>query len=262
MPYEVELGPQSAHCITLADIERAVVGDAHAQDFIREYGNLDRARWRDLLVEFREDPWGDGRAILVPKSGNYASHANGNGHRRNGHERQLAHAWEAHLARFGLDSKTLNGRAERQDVIIPTNATPPLKNCREDVQLAERYGIRWNTGHAVPIAVHERAVPDGWIYSDVMVREFLAHRFPGAFAPPSKRGSERRDIQRRARRRAAQLCAVLYMAFRLMLPYETIGMELKIDPDRALRVASDGRAHGDLYFSGKKCCRNRRRVIV
>lgn len=260
MPYEVELGPQSAHCITLTDIERAVSGDTQAQAFIRAYGRLDRARWRDLIVAFCDDGWGEGRPILVPKSGNYA-HATGNGHRRRSRDVQVAREWERHLARFGLDSQTLNGKAERQDVVIPTNATPPPKNCREDVQLVERYGIPWQTHHAVPISVHERAVPDEWVYNDAMVREFLAHRFPGAFAPPSKRGSERRDVQRRARRRAAQLCAVLYMAFRLMLPYETIGLELKIDPNRALRVASDGRRHGSDFFAGKRCCRSRRRVV-
>ena len=82
-----------------------------------------------------------------------------------------------------------------------------------------------------------------------------AFHVTGATADPS---SEKSRIRGNARRRAAQLCGCLYMAFRLLLPYENIGLELGIDADRALRVASDGRAHGDKFFAGEKCCRNRR----
>jgi len=56
----------------------------------------------------------------------------------------------------------------------------------------------------------------------------------------------------------AELCAIIYLAFRLMLSYEQIGEELGIAPERALRIASDAREHGNLLFSVGCDCMARR----
>ena len=220
------------------------MGDAWASEFIERYGAADRERWRDLVVPFVPDP-SDGRCLLTGGHGGETRSYR----RRLPRDVQIFREWERHLARFGLDSRTINGNGDRQDVIIPKDSTPPLKNCREDVQLAEKYGVRWQSHHAIPLATHEREVPE-WVYSDAKVEEFVRHRFPGAF---------RKVPSGAARRRAGQLCGCLYMAFRLLLPYDVIGDQLGIGRERAECTAYHGKKHGDLYFAGQKCCRSKPR---
>lgn len=246
----------TSHCIGLDDIERAALGDRDANLFIELYGESDRARWRSLMAPFRPDPF-DGRVLV---SGGHGGNGRDYVTRKLRSDVQLRREWERHLAKFDLDGRTVNGNGDRQDLIIAKDTTPPLKHCREDVQLATRFGVTWQACHAVPLATHERAVPT-WANSDERVREFVRHRFPGAFRAVGANAnprSEKGQIRQRARVRAAELSAIVYLAFRLLLPFESIANELHAAPDHVLRVANDARAHGDRFFAGERCCRNRR----
>jgi hypothetical protein len=138
-------------------------------------------------------------------------------------------------------------------VIWPRGQTPPLyRVANVDVQV-QRFGIPWHTSHVIPITVHEREVPE-WVNSNEKLRRYVEHRFPYAFDLGTMQGNAKR--RRRARKRAAELCAVLYLAFRMLMSYESIGALLKIEPYRAKQIAQLSRRHAEKFFADKWCCGN------
>lgn len=176
--------------------------------------------------------------------------------------RKLSPEYEKKLRPFGLDFQTLAGNSNVQHLIFPAGAdkTLPLRTNYSYVEVAERHGLAWQTTNSAPFMVHFREVPE-WLNSDAKIRELVRHRFPGAFTVVGRQADPKSDkarIRRAARRRAGELAACLYLAFRMFLPYDEIGVHLNMDPGRALRIAFDGRTHGDLYFSGQYCCTHRR----
>jgi hypothetical protein len=248
------LGPPMARCVSKREILRLIEGKEDAEEFVEAYGSLDKQRWLDMLAPFSPDPF-EGRCVLGTRGGNCRDAVT----RRLTGDTQIRRTWELQLRAFGLDRESLAGNGEKQHLVVPTGATPPVEN-RVEAELANRFGLPWQSCHQIRVEVHERAVPE-WLNNDAQVREFIRHRFPGAFRavgpnadPASGKGAERRN----ARRRAVELAALLFWSYRLMWPFSAVAAELKISTEHAERIAADARRHAEKFFAGEKCCRNTR----
>lgn len=251
-------GPSLAHTVRANDIVRAIVkGERPSMLFVEAYAILESRRWQELTREYEGDlaDFWRGRAIFAhARGGNLRSYP----HKRI-YERGLYRVWEKVLKRFDLHDQAIRSNGWHQ-WIIPEGTAPPLTLCQENSQLAARYGIEWNTCQAVKVIPHKREVPE-WTQSDERLREFLQHRYLSAFrevGPRTDPTSRKGIIRGHARRRAAELAVLLYMAFRPLWPYSQIAEEVHIDPAHAVKTADDARKHGNRYFAGERCCRNTR----
>ena len=236
-------------------VAAAVYGSRHTRAFIRAYGESDRNRWRELTVPFRPDP-AEGRAILI---GNRGGDSRDYVEKRLKVSAELRRHWEIHLHKFGLDAAAIAAsNSARQHLTIRAGTLAPERFIDDDRQAGNRFGIQWGTVRAVPVEYHERAAPD-WAQSDAMVRQFLQHRFPSAFqvmTSAADQNSDRACIRKSARKRAAQLAAVIYLSFRVLVTFDVIGAELHISQKKAETIAAKARRHGDAYFAGQPCCRS------
>ncbi len=105
----------------------------------------------------------------------------------------------------------------------------------------------------------EREVPP-WTQDDAKVREFILHRFPHAFDRIYLRPGVRSGRTRRhpVYKKAAELAAVIYYWFRLLLP-AAIAEELGLAEGHVIQRANDVREHGNKFFSPGSCDCNARR---
>ena len=185
-------------------------------------------------MPFRQDPT-EGRALLTGGTGGAATLANEfpcSYHPRRGNG-EIFTKFERLLERCGL------GRdgGEQQHIIIPADATPPLKH-------ATGRGV--DRGHAIPINVHFREIPP-WTQSDEKVRVFVLHRFP-------KLTSKEKKHRRRSQHRASHTVALIYLWFRAMLPVAEIAELLGDEESHILQAAMDVRTHGfDGFVFTCKC---------
>jgi hypothetical protein len=261
MPYDLKTY-SPAHTITAYDMELAyLLNDGFAKDRITEYGRVSQDMLKSLIVPFVPDLW-EGRAILAGARGGGTPKAiTGQYHPRRGNGKLFA-KYETMLNNVGLSANNQDGAV--QHVIVPAASTPPLqRNYGTPIEVEKKYGIG-DVMRTVPITVHPREVPD-WTLNDEKVCEFLKHRCPGAFRPPIQRQTKRpthytgagKRYERRAHRKVAELCAVIYLWYRVLLTAEQIAAELGVESGHVIRIANDAREHYPLFVAGECGCFNR-----
>lgn len=177
-------------------------------------------------------------------------------------DRQLYRQFEKKLTAYGLSDRQINGR-HKQDVIVPASdatfqqfAFDPTFFFNTDRQLYEKHGIRWQSFQKIPVGKHKRVVPE-WTANDAKCREFLAHRWPGAFKNSKEVQPSRRKWIRRARKRIAPYAFVLYHWFRRLDSAESIAELMGVTADVVIRIAGAIRKHGEDFFSTEPkrvCC--------
>lgn len=229
--------------ISQEDIERAICGDASAQDFITAYGAHDRTRWDKLIsTNSYDDEW-SGRAIFAAGGGSARRFTDSDFHPRRGNS-AIFSKYEGILHRFGLN----NSSNDVQHICVPADTEPPTRLRDGIFQCQKKFGIPVGGStnmRTIPISAHEREVPP-WVLDDTKVREFILHRFPTLA-----------DGNKRVRKRAGELAAVLYFWYRALLPPAVIAEELGIAAAKVVRIAHAARRHGDRLFSPTGCdCRN------
>lgn len=167
-------------------------------------------------------------------------------HPRRGHGKIFTE-FERKLQRSGL-SWNIESHSQTQHVIWPEGQTPPLQHIRDRrIQLENRYGY---TGGArtIPINVHLREIPE-WTQSDLLVKEFLLHRFPNLHAKNAK-------LRRRTRVRARRWLYTIYLWYRVMLPAKTIAEITKTDATQVLNMVGKAKIHAEKFLDGEQCgCR-------
>jgi len=209
------------------------------------------------------DPW-EGRAIFTGSSGG-GTRVTGQYHPRRGPRRgngKLFAKFETLLNKVGLSANNQEGAV--QHVIVPADSTPPLqRNYQAPIEIINKFGIQ-DGMRTVPISVHPREVPD-WTLNDEKVCEFLKHRCPGAFRPAIHRKTNHcthytgagKRYERRAHRKVAELCAVIYLWYRALLTAEQIAAELGVESGHVILIATDAREHYPLFEAGACGCFNR-----
>jgi len=137
---------------------------------------------------------------------------------------------------------------QTQHIVWPADHEPPLQFIRDKSLQLERLGIPGDSARLIPISVHPREIPE-WTASDAKIREYILHRFPGLASPKAK-------TRRRFHNRACELCALIYLWFRCLLPAAEIAEELGLEVACVEQMAMNVRTHG--YFEGTCGCNQRK----
>jgi hypothetical protein len=243
LPY-AELHWKNAHAISETDIEQLILGSTRAAAFVAEYGRLDREFIQSLLAPARDDPW-QGRAIFVGGRGGGPPRIAERRHVRRGRG-PIFGKYEKLLARFGLGANMEAAGCQTQHIVWPVDHEPPLQFVKSKSLQLENLGIPGASARTIPISVHLREIP-GWTASDGKIREYILHRIPGLASPKAK-------TRRRFHNRACELCALIYLWFRCLLPAAEIAEELGLEVACVEQMAMNVRTHG--YFEGKCGCKN------
>jgi hypothetical protein len=250
VPYDIEANPSiNAHCISQHDVLANAQGVPQSRKFIAVYGAMERAKLREMTITYRDADYSDDGRPMDLSGGYDKARRDFSYHPRRGNGK-LFREYERILNDCGLSANLSKG--SRQYQIISTNDPHP-PTTRSKTALTEcthKHGI--DSGMTAPsVTIHERHIPE-WTASDPKVCAFLKHRYPHAFQESSKVSIAQR---KRARQCATELCAIIYLFFRLMLPVATISEDLGLTFEHVVHAARQAIDHYPRFENGTCRCR-------